>query len=109
VNTQGRSDPRLLSFVQAPCVGPGNCAQALAGTVFLDEPGTVTVRFAGQGGTYDATVRRRRVTIGPSERRTVDLPLKAGTQSFQVPIQGSGMFPQVTMFLRQGATTTRIF
>ena len=102
-------DPHLLSFVQAPCIAGTDCAPAIAGTVILDRPGTVEVRLRGQGGTYRVTAGRRQVTIGPTGVRSVELPLRPGTQNFQVPVQGSGVYPQVTVFLRQGATETRIY
>ena len=106
--TTGR-DPRLLSFVQAPCIAGATCQPAIAGTVFLAQPGTVDVRFRGQGGSYTATVKRKQVRIGPSDVRTVQLSLRTGTQSFQVPVSGTGLFPQVTVSLRQGASETRIY
>ena len=102
-------DPHLLSYVQEPCVAPGNCAPGIAGTTFLDRPGTVVVTFRGQGGTYTATAGKRSIPIGPNAVRSVELPQRAGTRNFGIGVRGSGVYPQVSIVLRQGASERTIF
>ena len=123
--------PRLLAALQVPCapplrrahvVGPtqirgtdkrcSNTATggtAVSGSLFLDSPGTVALRFRGDGTEHLATLGARSIRIAPSGVTTVTVPVPRGAGGFQLLLDWPGERPALAgAELRQGLTRTNL-
>ncbi|HMS62113.1 MAG TPA: hypothetical protein PKD63_07520 [Solirubrobacteraceae bacterium] len=125
--------PRLKAVVNPPCLAPirtqdlttgdinpesVTCAQGAQGTLYLDDPARLVLRFQGGRadqvvqvrGTWEQTPRLITLTAGQTTNITLRPP--AGAQQWQVAFDWNGSppaFPKLeSAKLTQGKTTTEL-
>ena len=134
VSTKPPEKTRVKAVINPPCLAPiqtqipetgeiqparPSCLPLTAGTVFLDEPGTVILRF--RGGQQDAQVQVN-TSWQPNTPQVVDLPagkvtdikldVPKGEQNWRLNFGWQGAPPAVpeltSVVLRQNGTQTEL-
>lgn len=135
VDVKPPAKPRLKATVLPPCTAPvatqdpptgrvnkpaAVCASFASGTLYLDRPATIVLRFRGGQNDQRAAVRtswdpqqQQRVEDIPA-RQTSDITLRspAGNQLWRLDFDWEGAPPAVpalvSVLLKQGGTTTEL-
>ena len=121
-----RGAPRLLAFINVPCSRPTpsvdfghrgritrplrSCADSVDGTVWLDVPGRVELRFRGDATTtHLAQVGGRQYQIPPGRLTTIRIPAPVGTTPFTVTLDWKSPLPAlIGAELVQGTARTKL-